>query len=104
MSDCSDGGHQEMVLRCAGKDVGSALMRALKELTDKERAWCWVHSSVNGAPAFEKNGFEEVGRIELDLDEFAQGDSDREKLARKDGDGKWEKYAWKYMTRGPPPS
>jgi len=88
----------------AGKGVGSALMRAGTELADKERAWCWVHSSMKGAPSFEKNGFEEVGRIELDLDEFAQGDPDRAKLVRKDGDGKWGRYAWRYMTRGPLPS
>lgn len=93
-----------------GKGVGSALVRygtgrahdASKELdTD---VFCWVHSSEAGARLFEKEGSKRVGRLEVDLDEFAGGREVPQNTAvpvSKGNDGTvkmgWGTYVFRYL-------
>lgn len=52
--------------------VGSALIRWGTNIADEEGVYCWVFSSNQGWVAFQKLGFGEVGRLEVELDEFAE--------------------------------
>ncbi|KAF9303666.1 hypothetical protein BGZ74_003292 [Mortierella antarctica] len=82
--------------------IGSALMKRGTDRADEDGVFCWVSSSMSGWPAYAKAGFVEVGRLELKLDDYAQG------VKRKliDADGKeveeeWGVYVWRWMRRGP---
>jgi len=77
------------------RGIGSSLISWGTRIADREGAFCWVHSSDGGFGAFEKSGFEEVGRLSVDLDEFAEegvGNEERE-------DGRWGMYVFRYMRR-----
>jgi hypothetical protein len=63
--------------------VGSALIRWGTAKADVDGVFCWVHASEAGHKVFAKEGFTEVGRLEVDLDEFAPG-------PREDEDGNGE--------------
>jgi predicted N-acetyltransferase YhbS len=81
-----------------GMGVGRALIRWGTRLADEKGVICWVHSSDRGWRVFEKEGFGEVGRLSVELDEYAGG-------VRSDGseggggNGKWGRYVWRYMVR-----
>lgn len=77
-----------------GKGIGKALMRWGTDRCDEEGVYCWVQSSMGGKGAYESAGFQQVGKLELDLDLFAGG------TLRDDG-GKWGIYVWPYMRRDP---
>ncbi|KAI1317113.1 hypothetical protein EDD11_009000 [Mortierella claussenii] len=53
--------------------IGSALMKWGTDKADQEGVYSWVSSSMDGTPAYEKAGFREVGKLELKLDDYAQG-------------------------------
>jgi len=76
-----------------GKGVGKALIRWGAERADAEGAICWVHSSDGGWKAFQALGFEEIERLELDLDQFAE--------IERPGGGKWGIYTFRYGVRQP---
>jgi hypothetical protein len=40
-------------------------------IVDSEGVYCWVSSSDKGWGTFQKMGFREVGRLSVDLDDFA---------------------------------
>jgi predicted N-acetyltransferase YhbS len=82
-----------------GRGVGSALIRWGTEGADADGAFCWVHASEAGFPAFARQGFAEVGRLEVDLDDFAPVPPDGE-----GGTGRWGSYTFRYLTRLPEPS
>ena len=78
-----------------GRGVGSALIREGTDRADKEGVFCWVHASEAGAPMFERCGFLEVGRLELDLDRW-----NTEAVIPPEGpDAKWGTYVFRYMRR-----
>ncbi|KAH8672673.1 hypothetical protein BGZ60DRAFT_405359 [Tricladium varicosporioides] len=77
-----------------GKGVGKALISWGLEIADCEGVYTWVHASDAGWRAFEKRGFKEAGRLEVDLDEYSGGV--RNPL---DEDGKWRQYVFRYMRR-----
>ena len=79
-----------------GLGVGTALMRWGTASADADGVFCWVHSSESAHSFYAKEGFETVGALEVDLDEFAPGPSDEE-----NGDGKWGHYVFRYMKRLP---
>jgi N-acetylglutamate synthase-like GNAT family acetyltransferase len=54
-----------------GHGVGSALIKYGTRRADAEKVFCWVHSSADGASMFRKNGFQEVDKLEIDLDKWA---------------------------------
>ncbi|KAK9489532.1 hypothetical protein V1508DRAFT_427768 [Lipomyces doorenjongii] len=74
--------------------VGSALIRWGTEKADADGVFCWVHASEAGHKVFAKEGFMEVGRLEVDLDEFAPAPCEDE-----DGNGEWGRYTFRYMRR-----
>ncbi|RFU31520.1 hypothetical protein B7463_g4840, partial [Scytalidium lignicola] len=76
-----------------GSGVGTKLIQWGTKKADEEGVFAWVHSSEAGAPRFEKQGFEEVGKLEVDLDQYA--DSPRE-----DGSN-WGMYRFRYLKRMP---
>lgn len=77
-----------------GKGVGSALIRWGTRIADAEGVYCWVSSSDGGWTAFQKSGFAEVGRLEVELDNFAGSAKNEE-----GDDGKWGNYVFRYMRR-----
>ena len=82
-----------------GRGVGSRLMQWGTDKADSEGIFCWVSSSMGGKSAFEKQGFREVGRVEANLDEYAEGK--QRPLEEGSKDGSWGDYIWYYMKREP---
>lgn len=81
-----------------GLGIGRELVRWGTKIADKEGVFCWVSSSDGAFRMFEKEGFEEVERLEKELDGYACGvmDVGGEGSGK---DGKWGKYVWRYMVR-----
>ncbi|MCJ1380244.1 hypothetical protein MMC17_003347 [Xylographa soralifera] len=79
-----------------GYGVGTALMRWGTAIADENSVFCWVHSSESAYSFYKKEGFEVVGTLEVDLDEFAPGPPDEDF-----GDSKWGLYVFRYMKRLP---
>ncbi|KAJ0371696.1 hypothetical protein COL26b_009470 [Colletotrichum chrysophilum] len=83
-----------------GKGIGSRLIRWGTEKVDQEGTYCWVQSSMGGVPAYEKYGFREVGRLEANLDVYAEGNKPGERYEKITGSAdSWGKYEWVYMKR-----
>ncbi|KXT01827.1 hypothetical protein AC578_1995 [Pseudocercospora eumusae] len=78
-----------------GKGIGSALIHRGIAQADEEKVYCWVHASEYGAKVFERQGFESVGKLELDLDRW-----NTEGVVPPDG-SRWGIYTFKYMRRPP---
>lgn len=79
------------------RGVGSALIKYGTERADADGVFCWVHSSEAGSGAFEKQDFREVGRLTVDLDEYAPCSP----LESDSRGGKWGEYVFRYMKRLP---
>jgi predicted N-acetyltransferase YhbS len=75
-----------------GKGIGSGLIRWGTSIADKEGVYSWVHTSDNGRLAFQKMGFREVRKLEVELDDFAgtMWNEERE-------DERWGRYIFRYM-------
>ncbi|CCF32327.1 acetyltransferase [Colletotrichum higginsianum] len=83
------------------RGFGSQLMRWGTDKADAEPGvYCWVQSSMGGRASFERQGFREVGRLEANLDDFAEGttpgDGNGHITGSKDS---WGNYVWVYMRR-----
>ncbi|MCJ1353430.1 MAG: hypothetical protein MMC33_003416 [Icmadophila ericetorum] len=74
--------------------VGSALLEWGKSTAAKADTFCWVHSSEPAWGMYAKAGFEVVGTLDVDLDEYAPGPS-------PDREGKWGHYVFRYMKWSP---
>lgn len=74
--------------------VGSALLRWGTERADAAGVFIWVHSSAGAWPMYAKHGFETVGTLDVDLDEYAPAPA-------PDQEGKWGHYEFRYMKRLP---
>jgi len=59
--------------------------------TKNAAAWAHLSDSIAGIKAFEKNGFEEVNTVTVNLDEYAT----------KDTEEKWGRYSHHCMYRRP---
>jgi N-acetylglutamate synthase-like GNAT family acetyltransferase len=79
---------------CASKGVGSALMEWGTKIADEDKIFCWVHASDGSHNFYGKHGFEKVGELTVDLDEFATEPA-------PDNRGKWGQYTFRYMKRHP---
>lgn len=84
-----------------GKGIGSRLLRWGTEQADNdEGVFCWVQSSKGAVAAYEKLGFHEVGRLEADLDNYAEGRKPGEEWEHVTGSREsWGRYSWVYMRR-----
>jgi GNAT superfamily N-acetyltransferase len=78
----------------AFQGIGSALMEWGTRLADEDKKFCWVHASDGSHMFYEKHGFEKVGELTVDLDEFATRPA-------PDNGGLWGQYTFRYMTRLP---
>lgn len=86
--------------------VGSALVNWGLERARSENVFCWVSSSMAGVPIFGKSGFKEVGRLEVELDDWAEGikkpilrdGSEDSEVLREES---WGKYIWTWMKWTP---
>ena len=78
-----------------GRGVGSALLSWGTEVADRFGVYVWVHSSEAGWRAFSKHGFEVVGMLEVDLDEWAP----KSPPAEEGEDANWGMYTFRYMKR-----
>ncbi|PVH89839.1 hypothetical protein DL98DRAFT_6199 [Cadophora sp. DSE1049] len=85
-----------------GHGLGTSLINWGTRLADTHGVFCWVSSSDGGYRVFEKAGFREVGRLGVDLDEFAVG-ADGWRVRKPDADGegvgRWGMYTWRWMKR-----
>ncbi|KAJ7086269.1 hypothetical protein C8R44DRAFT_536051, partial [Mycena epipterygia] len=63
------------------KGVGSALLKFGTDRCNAHQCYVWVHSSMTGPyPAFRKAGLKEIGRLDVNLDDYADGgDEERER-------------------------
>lgn len=52
------------------RGIGSQLVKVGLERADEEGVKCFLSASPMGAPVYKKLGFEEVGRLEIPLEEF----------------------------------
>jgi GNAT superfamily N-acetyltransferase len=78
--------------------VGSALLNWGTEVADEAGVYIWVHSSDNrpAVRAYQKHGFEVVGTLDVDLDEYSPAPPPGE------GEGQlWGHYVFRYMKRLP---
>ncbi|KAF9410034.1 hypothetical protein BGZ94_001781 [Podila epigama] len=86
-----------------GQGIGSALMKWGTDLADKDNVFCWVSSSMSGWTAYAKAGFIEIGRLDLELDNYAQGV--KRTIVGPDGmettSQEWGNYIWRWMRRDP---
>lgn len=84
-----------------GQGVGSQLLRWGTERADDENGvFCWVQSSMGAVAAYEKLGFREVGRLEANLDDYAEGREPGETREHvTNSRTSWGTYSWVYMRR-----
>jgi hypothetical protein len=53
--------------------VCSVLLKVETEMCDPHQCYAWVHSSMAGYLVFRKAGLKEIGRLEVNLDDYADG-------------------------------
>jgi len=83
-----------------GTGVGSALLKWGTDEADKAGVFAWVHSSEMGSNAYRKAGFEVIGTLDIDLDEWAVAPPDEEP-AEGEEVAKWGHYVLRWMKRLP---
>jgi GNAT superfamily N-acetyltransferase len=80
-----------------GRGVGGRLLRWGTDTADKFGVFIWVHSSESAWKTYAKHGFEIVGTLDVDLDEWAPKPPPEE-----EGPGAvWGHYVFRYMKRLP---
>jgi GNAT superfamily N-acetyltransferase len=75
------------------RGIGSALLSWAGDLADRAGTYIWVHSSEAGYRAYARAGFEVVGTLDVDLDEWAP--------APPPEGGLWGHYVIRWMKRMP---
>ncbi|KAL1407814.1 hypothetical protein Q8F55_007249 [Vanrija albida] len=75
------------------RGAGSAMIGWAAAQADRYNARSWVHLSdhAGGVRAFEKHGYRVVNQVTVDLDEYA----------RKEHDGTWGTYTFRFLVREP---
>ncbi|KFY84573.1 hypothetical protein V500_09199 [Pseudogymnoascus sp. VKM F-4518 (FW-2643)] len=76
---------------CQGRGFGTQLIHWGTDKADAEDLQCWAHASPSGHSLYTRAGFEEVGRSDFDLAEWAPGG--------KGGGRGWGNYIFRYMLR-----
>ncbi|KAA8651040.1 hypothetical protein EYZ11_003789 [Aspergillus tanneri] len=74
--------------------VGSALLQWGTDRADAAGVFMWVHSSADAWRMYGKHGFETIGTLDIDLDQYAPAPS-------SDNEGRWGHYMFRYMKRVP---
>ncbi|ORY35628.1 hypothetical protein BCR39DRAFT_511197 [Naematelia encephala] len=75
------------------RGVAGKLLADLCQFADHHHASCWIHLSdhLGGKKALERNGFQQVAQLEIDLDKWAT-------KKRQDGQN-WGSYTHRYFRR-----
>ncbi|KAI8265415.1 hypothetical protein K4K58_011346 [Colletotrichum sp. SAR11_239] len=73
------------------RGIATKLIQAGLEEVDSKGLACWIHASPSSYGLYAKTGFEEIGRNEYDLDEWAPGG--------RQGDNRWGRYIFRHMLR-----
>ncbi|KAJ5360750.1 hypothetical protein N7517_009941 [Penicillium concentricum] len=77
------------------RGFGSALLKWGIEKADKANVFIWVHSSEGAWQMYQKSGFEVIGTLDVDLDQYAP-------TPLSSGDNRtWGHYVFRYMKRLP---
>jgi GNAT superfamily N-acetyltransferase len=79
-----------------GRGIGRLLVTKGTDEADVAGVYCWVQSSDAGKRLFEACGFGEIGRLELDLDEWVVKVVEQQD---KRHDPRWDRYVFRYMRR-----
>lgn len=80
--------------RFQGRGVGTRLIRwGTARASAEGHLPCWTHASPAACGLYAKNGFEEVGKSDYNLSEWAPGG--------KDGGRGWGVYSFRHMMRPP---
>jgi len=79
------------------RGVGSALLRWGTDTADRFGVFIWVHSSESAWTTYSKHGFEIVGTLDVNLDEWAPKPPPKE----EGPDAIWGHYVFRYMKRLP---
>ena len=82
-----------------GLGIGTALVGYGIEFADGEGVYSWVSASDTGAGWFGGKDFVEVGRLEVELDEYARRDDGSVTGNGEGEDGLWGAYCWRWMKR-----
>jgi GNAT superfamily N-acetyltransferase len=78
-----------------GRGIGGQLLKRVTDLADERGVFMWVHSSEAAVRTYMKGGFEVVGTLEVDLDDYATAPP-------PEGEGvPWGRYTIRYMKRMP---
>ncbi|KAJ5519747.1 hypothetical protein N7463_000200 [Penicillium fimorum] len=77
------------------RGFGSALLEWGIEKADKANVFIWVHSSEGAWQMYQKSGFEVIGTLDVDLDQYAP------EPFNDGGNGLWGHYVFRYMKRLP---
>jgi GNAT superfamily N-acetyltransferase len=77
------------------RGVSRALLKWGTDTADRLGLFIWVHSSQGAVKAYEAGGFERIGNLEMDLDEYAPCPPPKE--LDHDGSGKWGRYELVYL-------
>ncbi len=86
-----------------GKGVGSALLRWGTSHADADNVFCWVSSSASAWTFYAREGFEVIGDLDVDLDDYTPQPPDEVQGGEigSDRERKWGRYIWRYMKRLP---
>jgi ribosomal protein S18 acetylase RimI-like enzyme len=76
-----------------GQGIGTRLVQWGAEMADSEQLPCWAHASPASYSLYERAGFQELGRSDYNLAEWAPGG--------KEGNRGWGTYTFRYMMRPP---
>jgi len=78
-----------------GQGIGTALVSWATKKAEEVGTYLWVHSSEAGWRTFKKCGLEEVGRLEVDLDEWAK----KAGIEVPEGKTGWGVYICRWMKK-----
>ncbi|KAF7324039.1 Acyl-CoA N-acyltransferase [Mycena kentingensis (nom. inval.)] len=78
-----------------GRGVGYMLVKTGMEHADEDGVNIWVQASEKAFHLFKKQGFEVLGELDVDLDEYAI-------TPPPNGEEKWGHYVFRYMNRQSP--
>ena len=84
-----------------GKGVGTTLLRWGCEWADKKALPCYLSATPAGVGIYRSAGWKEVGRLELELAEWAADGGRRRRLKGTAAEMGWGRYVLRYMIRLP---
>ncbi|KAJ5719704.1 hypothetical protein N7493_007282 [Penicillium malachiteum] len=83
--------------RWQSQGVGGSLLNWGIQQADAAGVFIWVHSSESAWRMYQKHGFEIVGTLDVDLDQYTTTAA----IDNKGEAGKWGLYVFRYMKRLP---